>query len=176
GAADVVPFVPLEGATMADAVELAETTGERMARELGVPIYLYEEAARRPERRALPDIRNQGADALRERIAKDPAWAPDFGPARLHATAGASCVGARFFLVAFNVDLATENLDLARSIAREVRESSGGLPRVRAKGFPLAAKKCVQVSCNLVDFRVTSVARAYLEIEKRAAASGVKIA
>lgn len=175
GAADVIPFVPLEGATMDLAVELAKKTGERIAHELGVPVFLYENAARTDARRALPDIRNQGFEKLAARVASDPAWAPDFGPAKLHATAGAACVGARFFLVAFNVDLDSEDPGVAEAIAKEIRESSGGLPKVRAKGFALAAKKCVQVSCNLVDYRVTGVAKTFVEIEKRAFARGVKV-
>jgi len=176
GAADVIPFVPLEGASMELATELAVTTATRIANELGVPAFLYENAARRPERKPLPYVRNQGFEKLRDLVASDAAWAPDVGPARLHPTAGAVCVGARFFLVAFNVELESEDLELAKSIARAVRESSGGLPCVRAKGLPLASKKRVQVSCNLVDYRVTGVAKAFLAIEALARGKGVAVA
>jgi glutamate formiminotransferase/glutamate formiminotransferase/formiminotetrahydrofolate cyclodeaminase len=180
GAADVIPFVPLEGATMELAVETAGRAAERIARELAVPIFFYEEAARRPERRALPGIRNEGSrlglEKMRELVASDPAWRPDLGPAALHPTAGAACVGARFFLVAFNVDLASEDLEAAKAIAREVRESSGGLPALRAKAFELRSQRRVQVSCNLVDFRKTGLARAFLEIEKKARERGLVVA
>lgn len=176
GAADVIPFVPLEGATMDAAVALAVRTGERLAGELSLPVFLYEEAARVPARRALPGIRNLGFEKLRDLVGRDPAWKPDLGPDRLHATAGAACVGARFFLVAFNVDLETVDLEVARSIAKEIRESSGGLPAVRAKAFPLVSQGRVQVSCNLVDFRRTGVARVFSEIEARAKARGVAVA
>ena len=176
GAADVIPFVPLEGATMELAVETAERTAERIARELGLPIFFYEEAARRPERRALPEIRNRGFEKMRELVASDPAWRPDLGPQALHATAGAACVGARFFLVAFNVDLESGDLEAAKEIARAVRESSGGLPALRAKAFELASRKRVQVSCNLVDFRKTGLARAFSEIENQARARGIAVA
>jgi glutamate formiminotransferase len=176
GAADVVPFVPLEGATMEAAIELATRTGERLAAELGLPVFLYEEAARVPSRRALPGVRNEGFEKLRDLVGRDPAWKPDLGPERLHATAGAACVGARFFLVAFNVDLETRDLEVAKGIAREIRESSGGLPAVRAKAFPLASRGRVQVSCNLVDFRRTGLGRVFAEIEARAGARGVRVA
>ena len=170
----MIPFVPLADMTMAQAVSLAVETGERIWRELGVPVFLYEEAARRPERRALPHVRNQGFEALSRRVAEE-AWKPDLGD-RLHVSAGAVCVGARFFLVAFNVDLESEDLAVAQAIAKEVRESSGGLPAVRAKGFRLASQKRVQVSLNLVDHRVTGIARAFLEVSRRAEARGVRVA
>lgn len=177
GAADVIPFVPLEGASLELAVETARRTGERLARELSLPVYLYEAAALRPERAPLPHVRNKGFEELGRLAASDPArWAPDLGPAALHETAGAACVGARFFLVAFNVDLESQDLALAQEIAARVRESSGGLPAVRAKGFRLASQNRVQVSCNLVDYRRTGVARAFLEIERLAHEHGVRVA
>jgi glutamate formiminotransferase len=177
GAADVIPFVPLEGATLELAVELARSTGERIARELGVAVYFYEAAALRPERRPLPFIRNKGFEELSRLVKEDPArWAPDLGPAELHPSAGASSVGARTFLVAWNVDLESKDLALAKTIAREVRESSGGLRGVRAKGFALESQGRVQVSLNLVDFHETSVARAFREVERLAQKHGVAIA
>ena len=177
GAVDVIPFVPLEGATLELATEVAQKTAERIASELGVPVYLYEQNATRPERRALPLLRNKGFEKLSQLALEDPTrWAPDLGPKRLHETAGASFVGARFFLVAFNVDLESEKVTIAESIAQAIRESSGGMPAVRAKGFALPSKQRVQVSVNLVDFRKTGVAAAYRAIEELAAKRGVKIA
>ncbi|MBI4576989.1 MAG: glutamate formimidoyltransferase, partial [Planctomycetes bacterium] len=156
GAADVVPFVPLAGSTLADAVEAARAAGRRIGEELGVPVFLYGEAAARPDRRALPDIRRGGLEALRGR----PALEPEFGPGRLHPTAGACCVGARGPLVAFNLELSTDDEELARRIARRVRESDGGLPGVRALGLRLASRGVAQVSLNLVDPGVTGLAEA----------------
>ncbi|MCC7138605.1 MAG: glutamate formimidoyltransferase [Planctomycetes bacterium] len=176
GAADVVPFVPLEGATMAHAVAAAEEAAERIARELSVPTYLYGEAARRPERRDLAKVREGQFEGIREAIVSDPARAPDFGPSAVHPTAGASAVGARFFLVAFNVNLDTRDLAVAKRIAKEVRERDGGLPGVKALGFDLPQKEWVQVSMNLVDFRRTSPVQAFDAVASRAEALGVRVA
>jgi len=118
GAVDVIPFVPLEGVTMADCVELARAVGTRIGAELGIPVYLYEEAATRPERRNLAEVRKGEFEGLRDAIGKDPARAPDFGPARIHPTAGAVAVGARTFLIAYNVNLATADLDVAQQLAQ----------------------------------------------------------
>jgi glutamate formiminotransferase / 5-formyltetrahydrofolate cyclo-ligase len=177
GACDVVPFVPVAGVSIDEAVSLARDVGRRIGEELGVPVYLYAEAATRPERRALPDIRKGEFEGLRERIGRDPAAAPDFGPSRIHPTAGATAVGARFFLIAYNVHLDTPDVELAKAIAREVRERDGGLPRVQAKGFEVeaAGRKLAQVSMNLLDFRQTSILRAFEEVEKRAASRGVAL-
>jgi glutamate formiminotransferase len=176
GAADVVPFVPLGAATMAEAVRAAERAAERIAREAGVPTYLYGEAARRPERRDLAQVRRGQFEGLRDAVRTDPARAPDFGPAALHPTAGATAVGARTFLIAYNVNLASRDLDLARRIAQEVRERDGGLPAVKALGFDLPEKGWVQVSMNLTDFRRTSPLEAFRAVEARARAAGVGVA
>ncbi len=175
GAADVVPFVPLSGTPMALCVELAERVGRRIAAELDIPVYLYAEAARRPERKRLPDIRQGEYEALKEAIVRDPARAPDFGPARL-GSAGATVVGARTFLVAFNVNLTTSDLELARSIARSVRESSGGLPGVQARGFATLDPGVVQVSMNLLDTRLTPLHVAFERIAALARERGVEVA
>ena len=168
GATDVVPFVPLEGSSLADCVKLAERFAERLARELSIPTYLYGEAARRPERKDLPTIRKGEFEGLKTLIETDPARAPDFGPKKIHPTAGATAVGARDFLIAFNVNLVGDNLEVAKKIAGEMREANGGLPGVRAKGFLVDGGKTAQVSMNLVDFRKTTPGRATREVAERA--------
>ena len=175
GALDVLPFVPISGVTMEDCTELARSVGKRIAEELGVPVYLYERAATRPERRALPDVRRGGYEGLREAIERDPERRPDFGPQRLHPTAGATIVGARPVLIAWNVNLKSSDEGLARRIARTIRERDGGLPAVRAKGFALRERGIVQVSMNMLDYTVTSLARAYDAIEAEASKAGVEI-
>src|SRR5256714_13516423 len=140
GATDVVPFVPVRAATMHDCVALARRLAERAAAELQIPIYLYAKAATRPERERLPDIRKGEVEGLRERIGKDPAADPDVGPKRIHPTAGATAIGARPFLVAFNIYLDTADVALAKDIARRIRTSSGGLPAVQASGFDVAGE------------------------------------
>jgi glutamate formiminotransferase len=176
GALDVLPFVPLEGATMADAVRAAEDAAAQIASTLGVPTYLYGEAARRPERRDLAHVRRGQFERIREAIATDPDRAPDFGPKAVHPTAGATAVGARFFLIAYNVNLASEDLDLAKAIATAVREKDGGLPAVKALGFALPERGMVQVSMNLVDFRRTSPLDAFRAVAARAEAAGAEVA
>ncbi len=149
GATDVLPFIPLQGATMADCVELARRVGARIGRELQIPVFLYGEACSRPSRKRLEQIRKGGCEALRERMATDPAWAPDFGPAHPHPTAGAIAVGARFPLIAYNVVLQSHDVSLARAIARTIRAAHGGLPGVKAVGLDLKSQGLVQVSMNL---------------------------
>ncbi len=176
GAADVVPFVPLpdHGTTTADCVALAYALGTRVARDLGVPVYYYERAALRPDRTDLATLRRGGFERLATEIATDPARAPDAGPARVHPTAGAVAVGARPFLVAFNVYLGpATNLAVAKAIARAVRESSGGLPGVKALG--LAVDGQAQVSMNLVDLDRTTLAPAFARVASEAAARGVEV-
>jgi len=171
---DVVPFVPLAGAAMADAVAAAVRLGEAVGERFGLPVYLYEEAARRSERRRLPDLRRGGFEGLAARLA-DPAWAPDFGPARRHPTAGATIVGARFFLIAYNVVLETADPEVARRIAARVRESGGGLPAVRAIGVSLPSRGRAQVSMNLLDYRRTSMATALARVQGEAEALGTRV-
>ena len=175
GATDVCPFVPLEGTSMADCVRAAHALGARVGAELGIPVYFYGEAALRPERRALPDVRRGGYEGLAATLGRDPARAPDAGPARLHPSAGATAIGAREFLIAFNVDLDSDDLAVARAVAREVRESSGGLPGIRALGLALPSRGVVQVSTNVCDWRSTGLVRLFEEIEGRAAARGVAV-
>lgn len=174
GAADVVPFVPLEGATMDDCIALARSVGERIGAELAVPVFLYGRAASRDSRAWLPGIRRRGYEELVERVGRDPAFVPDFGPARLHPTAGATAVGARPILVAFNVALDSGDIALARQIARQVRESDGGLPGVQAKGFLVDGR--AQVSMNLLNVDVTPPFRAFRKVQQLAGERGVDIA
>lgn len=176
GATDVVPFVPLAGATMGYCVRLAHRLGERVGRELAIPVYFYEQAALRPERRNLPDVRNIGFEKLREAIATDPSRESDEGPRRaLHPTAGATVVGARFFLIAFNVNLATDQVQVAKDIAKRIRERDGGLPGIKAMGFFLDDQRLAQVSMNVCNFQATGLVRVFEEIEKLAAERGVQI-
>jgi glutamate formiminotransferase len=164
GAADVVPFVPLRGVTLADCAAIARQTGRRIWEELRVPVYLYEAAALRPECRNLADIR-RGAVPF-----------PDFGGPALHPSAGAVVVGARKFLIAFNVNLQTSDVAIARRIARAVRFSSGGLPCVKAMGVLLASRNLAQVSMNLIDFEQTPIPVAFEAVRAQAAHYGVAIA
>lgn len=176
GATDVVPFVPLEGATTEDAVAAARAAAERIWRKAGVPTYLYGDAARVPERGNLAKVRKGQFEGIRDRIAADPARKPDFGEAAVHGTAGITAVGARFFLVAYNVNLDTQDLAIAKEIATAIREKNGGLPGVKAMGFDLPEKGQVQVSMNLVDYRRTNPVEAFDEIARRAGAAGVTVA
>jgi glutamate formiminotransferase len=174
GAADVVPFVPLGATSMEVCVELAVRVGMRIAAELDIPVYLYGEAARSANRRRLPDLRKGEYERLKSEIGVDPSLAPDFGPARV-GPAGASAVGARRPLIAYNVTLATSNLGLARTIARDIRESNGGLPAVQARGFPTADPNIVQVSMNLLDTRRTPMSLVFERIREAAAQRGVAV-
>jgi len=174
GAADVVPFIPLEDVTMDGCVQLARTLGERIGRELEIPVYLYARAATRPERVKLPDVRKGEFEALRDAIGSDPAREPDFGPRRIHPTAGATAVGARPFLVAYNVYLKGGDVALARAIAKAVRTSDGGLPAVQARGFDVEGEP--QVSMNLLDIDATPVHVAFGAVEAAAVAAGAGVA
>lgn len=174
GAADVVPFVPLEGATMEDCIALARQLGERVGRELEIPVFLYERAATRPDRENLADIRRGEFEAARDEIGANPARVPDFGPPRVHPTAGAVVIGARPFLVAYNVYLGpASNLQVAKDVAKAVRGSSGGLRYV--KGLGLEVDGQAQVSMNLVDTERTPLHRAYEMVKMEAAARGVSV-
>lgn len=173
GAADVVPFVPLAGASMQDCIHIARTLGERVGRELEIPVYLYENAATRPDRRNLADVRRGGFELLRDAIRTDAARVPDFGPRRMHPTAGAVAIGARPFLVAFNVYLGVGMMPLARAVARAIRESSGGLRAVKA--LALEVNSQAQVSMNLVDLEVTPLSAVYAAVEREVAARGGEI-
>lgn len=174
GAVDVVPFVPLRETPMAAAVAAARTLAERVAERFELPVFLYEEAAAVPGRRLLPDLRRGGLEGLAERIGS-PGWEPDLGPPRLHPTAGASVIGARTFLIAFNAVLDTGDLETARRIARAVREASGGLEALRAIGVSLESRGRMQVSMNLVDPRRTSMAAALAAVEAEAGRRGARV-
>lgn len=173
GATDVVPFVPIAGVTMAECVEMARRLGERVGRELSIPVYLYEEAATRPERRNLADVRQGEYEGLKAEIASRADRAPDFGPARV-GKAGATVIGARPPLIAFNVYLNTDNVTIAQAIARAVRHSSGGLRYVKALGLLVEGR--AQVSMNLTDYRQTPIHRVVEMIRREAARYGVTIA
>ena len=175
GATDVVPFVPIGGVTMADCVALAHRLGRRLGDELAIPVYLYYEAARRPDRRRLPDVRRGQYEGLRELVGVDPDRDPDYGPRRV-GPAGATAVGARPFLLAYNVNLASSDLELAKQIARAVRESSGGFPAVQALGMATPDPNVVQVSMNLLDTAVTPLHVVYEAVRTRAAEHGVEVA
>jgi glutamate formiminotransferase len=172
GATDVVPFVPIAGVTMADCVEMARRLGERVGRELAIPVYLYEEAASRPERRNLADVRRGEYEGLKVEIETDSHRTPDFGPARV-GKAGATAIGARPPLVAFNVYLNTDDVAIAKAIARAVRHSSGGLRYVKALGLLVEGR--AQVSMNLTDHRQTPIHRVVEMIRSEAARYGVTI-
>ena len=177
GALDVLPFVPLGEATRLsgaadpdlDCAALAVRSGRRIAAEAGVPVYLYGAAARRPDRAALPAVRGRGFESLRD--APD----PDLGGPGLHPTAGATAVGAREVLIAYNVELAGADLELARRIAAAVRERDGGLPAVRAMGVALAERGLVQVSMNLLDYKVTPPAAAFAAVAELAERAGARV-
>ncbi len=175
GAADVVPFVPVEGLTLDDCAALARQVGERIGRELEIPVFLYESAASRPDRVSLADVRRGEFEGLRERIGVDPDRAPDFGPARIHPTAGATAVGARRFLVAFNANLNTSDVRVAKAVAATVREGSGGLKNVRALGFSIENGRRAQVSMNLVNTEATPIHRVLHLVRAEAARHGAAI-
>jgi glutamate formiminotransferase len=176
GATDVLPFVPLGETAMETCVALAHQAGQRIWAELSIPVYFYERAALRPDRVRLEHVRGKGFEALGQEIATDPNRRPDIGAAKLHPSAGAVAVGARPFLIAFNVNLKTSDVSIARRIAHKIRERDGGLPSVKALGFDLKARGLVQVSMNLTDYEQTTMAHAFEAVSEAAAAAGVEIA
>jgi glutamate formiminotransferase len=176
GAADVVPFIPVEGLTIEDCASIARQVGEEIWKRFGVPVYLYQAAALRPDRVRLEDVRRGQFEALREEVQSNPDRLPDFGEARLHPTAGATAVGARKFLIAYNINLDTPDVEVARKIARTVRHSSGGFPYVKAMGVPLVSRGLAQVSINLTDYEQTPVDCVFEAVETEAARYGAKIA
>ncbi|TMI29812.1 glutamate formimidoyltransferase, partial [Candidatus Bathyarchaeota archaeon] len=161
GAVDVVPFVPISSVTMDDCVSLARAFAQEFAEKFHVPVFLYEEAATTPERRNLADIREGEFEGLRDKIGKDPAKRPDFGPDKIHPTAGATAVGAREILIAYNVNLGTKDLDIAKKIAHQLRAKDGGLTFVKALGFELKERGIVQVSMNLTNYRKSQLFKTY---------------
>ncbi|MBC7910547.1 MAG: glutamate formimidoyltransferase [Pyrinomonadaceae bacterium] len=176
GATDVLPFVPVRGVTMEDCIALAHEAGERIANELHIPVYFYERAARRSYRVNLEDVRRGGFELLREEIEMVEERMPDVGDARIHESAGACIVGARPFLVAYNINLRTDDLTIARRIARTVRGRDGGLRYLKALGFELSTRGLVQVSMNLVDYEKTPLSQVFEMVRREAARYGVSIA
>jgi glutamate formiminotransferase len=176
GAADVVPFVPVEGVTLEDCVGIAGQVGAELWRRLRLPVYLYEAAATRPDRVNLANIRRGQFEGLQRDVRADPDRRPDFGEAGLHPTAGAAVVGARKFLIAYNINLNTPDVSIAKRIARTVRFSSGGLPYVKAMGVLLASRNLAQVSMNLTDFEQTPMHRVFEAVRAEASKEGVQIA
>ena len=174
GAVDVVPFVPIDGVTMSDCVALARETGRAVAERFAVPVYLYEEAATDPARRNLEDIRRGEFEGLAAKMASA-GWAPDFGPATPHPRAGATVIGARMPLIAYNINLATDRLDVAKKIAAAVRHSTGGLRFVKAMGVMLGDRGVAQVSMNLTNFEKTPIPRVFEMVKREAERYGVAV-
>lgn len=175
GAADVVPFVPVDGITMAECAAIAVEVGHRMWEKLRVPVYLYEAAARRPERVNLANIRRGEFEVLCREMRTVPGREPDIGEPRCHPTAGASAVGARKFLIAYNINLGTPDIAIAKAIARTIRFSSGGLPFVKAMGVMLATRNLAQVSMNLTDFEQTPMHVVFDAVAREASRFGVPV-
>ncbi len=175
GALDVLPFVPLGSVTLEACADFAHRAGERIARELGIPVYFYGAAALKPGRAALENIRRGQFEGLREAVLTDPARAPDLGGPALHPTAGAVVVGARQVLIAFNINLKSNDVSVARSIARAIRESSGGFRAVKALGLQLASRGLVQVSMNLTDFERTPPHLVFERVSRLAAERGIEV-
>ena len=175
GAVDVIPFIPVQGISIEECAKLAETLGERIGRELNIPVYLYEQAARRPERKDLANVRKGQFEALKDLIGKDEARIPDYGPNRIHPTAGAVAVGARRQIVNFNLNLDTGDMVAGKDIAKRVRASGGGLAAVRGKEIELAARGQVQISTVLTDYQTSSMKRVLDETSRLAAEHGAKV-
>ena len=174
GAVDVVPFIPIEGASMKDCVALAREVGQAVAERFQVPVFLYEEAASAPHRRNLEDVRRGQFEALAERM-RDPLWRPDFGPAEPHPSAGAVVVGARMPLIAYNINLGTADVEIARRIAKGIRHSSGGYRFVKAMGVMLEERNLAQVSINMTDYKRTPLFRVFETVRAEAARYGVSV-
>lgn len=175
GATDVIPFIPVAGVEMKDCVELSQRVGREIAEKFDIPVFLYAKSATRPERESLPDIRKGEFEALREAIGTDPAKKPDFGPERIHPTAGCTAVGAREFLIAYNIYLNTNDKSVAQNIAKAIRFSSGGYRFVQAAGFEIADRQCVQVSMNLTNPKQTPAHRVLETVRREAARFGVSV-
>ena len=175
GATDVVPFVPISGITIDECVELAKRLGEKIGKELEIPVYLYEAAATRPERENLADVRKGEYEGIKATIESDPDRKPDFGPCRTHPTAGAIAIGARHYLIAFNVYLGTQNLQIAKNIANAIRHAQGGFRYVKAMGFEIKERRQVQISMNLVNYEKSPLFRVYEMIKVEARRYGVPV-
>ena len=174
GAVDVVPFIPIEGVTMAECVALAKSVAADIAKRFSVPMFLYEDASTNPARKNLEDIRRGEFEGLASKLAQ-PEWQPDYGPAAPHPSAGATAIGARMPLIAYNINLATARLDVAKKIAAAIRMSSGGLRYVKAMGIPLEDRGIVQVSMNLTNYEKTPMFRVFDLVKREAARYGVQV-
>jgi glutamate formiminotransferase len=174
GAVDVVPFVPIDGVTMEQCVALAKETGQAVAERFRIPVYLYEEASTNPLRKNLEDIRRGEFEGLASKMAGE-GWTPDYGPSSPHPTAGATVIGARMPLIAYNVNLGTDRLDVAKKIAAAVRFSSGGFRFVKAMGVTLADRGIVQVSMNLTNYEKTPIHRVFEAVKREAERYGVNV-
>jgi glutamate formiminotransferase / formiminotetrahydrofolate cyclodeaminase len=175
GATDVVPFIPIKGVVLQDCIRIAEFVAEEAWRRYRIPTYLYEGAARRPERRNLENIRRGQFECVRDEVKTNPDRLPDFGEAALHETAGATVVGARKFLIAYNINLKSPDVTLAKAIAKKIRASSGGFPSVKALGVELRDRHQAQISMNLTDFEATPVEVVFDAVAQEAAAAGVEV-
>lgn len=174
GATDVVPFIPVSDVTMEECVKIAREVGKRIGEELSIPVYFYEDAATKPERKNLADVRKGQYEGFFEKI-KDPEWEPDFGPAEMNAKSGATAVGARVPLIAYNINLGTSNIEIADRIAKMVRYLGGGLRYVKAMGVKLAERNIVQVSMNLTNYEKTAIYRAFEMVKMEALRYGVPV-
>jgi glutamate formiminotransferase len=175
GATDVVPFIPIKNMTIDECVALARELGEKIANELQIPIFLYEAAATREDRRNLAKVRKGQYEGLKDAIQTDPSRKPDFGPSKMHPSAGATVIGARMPLIAYNVNLDTNDLELAKRIAVTIRERDGGFKNVKALGLEIKEKGIVQVSMNLTNYKVTPVYVVYDKIKELAEEAGVTV-
>ena len=174
GCVDVMPFIPIKEATMDECVELSQRVGKRIAEEADLPVFLYEKSATAPHRQNLAKVRKGQFEGMAEKV-KDPDWIPDFGGQRIHPTGGAVCVGARPPLIAYNINLGTDNLEIATKIGKIIRESSGGLKCVKAMGVMLEDRNIAQVSINMTDFTVTPLHRVTELVRNEAARYGVPV-
>lgn len=174
GAADVVPFIPVKNMTMQEAIDLSRDVAKEVSSKFNLPVYLYEKSASAPHRENLAEVRKGQFEGLAEKL-KNPMWKPDYGPDTPHPTAGASIIGARPYLIAWNVNLKSENIDIAKSIAKTIRFSNGGFPCCKALGINIANRSMVQVSMNLTDFTVTSMHTIFEKIKSEAKKYGVEI-
>lgn len=174
GAVDVIPFIPIKQLTMQDCIAISREVGSQIANELSVPVYLYAESATKDSRKLLPEIRKGEFEGFFEKI-KDDEWSPDFGPKEVHPTAGVTAVGAREFLIAFNINLGSRDINIAKRIAKSIRESSGGLRYIQAKEMMLEEKGCVQVSMNILNYKKAPIYRIFEIVKMEAARYGVNV-
>lgn len=174
GAVDVIPFIPIKELTMQDCITISREVGSQIANELSVPVYLYAESATKDSRKLLPEIRKGEFEGFFEKI-KDAEWNPDFGPKEVHPTAGVTAVGAREFLIAFNINLGSKDINVAKRIAKSIRESSGGLRYIQAKEMMLEDKGCVQVSMNILNYKKAPIYRIFEIVKMEAARYGVNV-